>query len=549
MRYLIIILSVLGLTACDEPTRLDSSVDKKVDVAPASPSASPNDAKVSWYAGSVDEAFAEAGQKDTPVFLYWGAVWCPPCQEIKHTVFKTQAFINLSELFIPVYLDGDTSAAQAWGETFGVKGYPTMIVFNPEGEEITRIPGGIDITRYNDVLALSLNRMRSTASLIQYALSEPDKLQSRDFEQLAYYSWGQDASAVPADIDQTKLFHTLAELAPDGELSSRFFMQYLVALSHAEEENEEEGNASSVTPLHMGDDQSALKLRELLLSEELVLACWDSIAYYAEEILQLPIFNDEQRQDLEQLWSERVFLLRTNQTLSKAEKMAGWLPRLYVETRGERDLAAVVQDKLMAEMAIIDAQTPDSYERQSVINQMSYVLQQAQMKNSARQLLINELDKSAAPYYFMSALGSFAEEEGDTDSAIAWRKQAYETAVGDATRFQWGASYVRALIRMKPEAADTIATLGNTLIVSFQQTSELFAGRNFRVLKNLDKEIRAWQKNNAVNSAPNSVTFSSKIESLCRIQEGGSVELKNCESLLVAEPQLIEPNAQQSEAS
>jgi thioredoxin-related protein len=54
-------------------------------------------------------------------------------------------FIERSKLFVPVYLDGDTVNAQAYAEKFGVRGYPTMIVFDPAGVELTRIPGGIDL--------------------------------------------------------------------------------------------------------------------------------------------------------------------------------------------------------------------------------------------------------------------------------------------------------------------------------------------------------------------------------------------------------------------
>jgi len=140
--------------------------------------------KIHWYEGSVEEGFPLAKETNKPVFLYWGAVWCPPCQEIKHTVFKSKQFIAQTDLFVPIYLDGDTDRAQAWGEKFGVKGYPTMIVFNPSGDEITRIPGGIDISRYNTVLTLSLNEMRPTKMLVDFALNDPAKLQSSELVQL-----------------------------------------------------------------------------------------------------------------------------------------------------------------------------------------------------------------------------------------------------------------------------------------------------------------------------------------------------------------------------
>ena len=63
---------------------------------------------IDWFEGSVDEAFAEAKATDKPIYLYWGAVWCPPCYAISATVFKSPEFLERSKLFVPVYLDGDT---------------------------------------------------------------------------------------------------------------------------------------------------------------------------------------------------------------------------------------------------------------------------------------------------------------------------------------------------------------------------------------------------------------------------------------------------------
>ncbi|HXU54481.1 MAG TPA: hypothetical protein VN744_03550, partial [Casimicrobiaceae bacterium] len=33
---------------------------------------------IAWQKGDVDAAFASAMAQNKPVFLYWGAVWCPP---------------------------------------------------------------------------------------------------------------------------------------------------------------------------------------------------------------------------------------------------------------------------------------------------------------------------------------------------------------------------------------------------------------------------------------------------------------------------------------
>src|SRR5262245_26547673 len=99
-------------------------------VVPALAAGAPQD--LEWFKGSVAAAFTQAKRENKPVFLYWGAVWCPPCLELKATVFSQAAFIEKSRLFIPVYLDGDGAAGQRAGAEFGVVGYPTVVVLTPE---------------------------------------------------------------------------------------------------------------------------------------------------------------------------------------------------------------------------------------------------------------------------------------------------------------------------------------------------------------------------------------------------------------------------------
>ena len=167
---------------------------------------------------------AKAANK--PVFLYWGAEWCPPCAQIKSTIFSKREFQERSRLFVPVYLDGDTPSAQKYGERFGVVGYPTMILFRPDGTEITRLPGGVDVARYATVLDVALADARPVAEILAAARSG-GAVSDNDWRLLAYYSWGTDNGRVlpqePGAGDVPHAGRALSRRAAGGMRAAVFF--------------------------------------------------------------------------------------------------------------------------------------------------------------------------------------------------------------------------------------------------------------------------------------------------------------------------------------
>jgi thiol-disulfide isomerase/thioredoxin len=493
---------------------------------------------IHWFEGSIEEGFALAKAKNNPVFLYWGAVWCPPCQEIKHTVFKSPQFIAQTKLFVPIYLDGDTDRAQAWGDTFGVKGYPTMIIFNPEGDEITRIPGGIDISRYNTILALSLNTMRPTSMLVELALTEPSKLGTSDFVQLAYYSWGQDSSSLPEGTPAT-FFRDVSELSDEPEASARLYMQYLTSL--AEEFKTSESEDKSVEPAEPQSTEAYSRLMDYLDSTKLTLACWEYFGYYAKDIIGLPVFSEAELGPLKEKWQEKVLALRSEQSLSTAEQLTAWLPLLQFHFLDDNDALlpeSIIVD-LKADVKKADSETSNSYARQSVVSQIEYLLQSAKLYDEARELLLAELDKSASPYYFMSDLAYLEEEQGNLTEALEWRRKAYENSTGEATRFQWGASYVRAIIRITPEDKELVMASSMKLFDELQGDHAPFSGRNFRVLRKVNTQLSSWQSEQGTEELAQ--PFQSRIESLCERQKAPSLELDNCLTLTASPTNLHKP--------
>jgi thioredoxin-like negative regulator of GroEL len=496
---------------------------------------------INWFKGSLEEAFASAKNLQKPIFLYWGAVWCPPCQEIKNTVFKSSQFIAQSNLFIPVYLDGDTEQAQSWGEHFGVQGYPTMIVFNHDGEEITRIPGGIDVSRYAGVLELSLNHMRPTAMLVNLAIKEPEKLQNSDFTQLAYYSWQQDHKSLPED-QGSDLFYKISGLAieQNPEASARLFLHYLSTLADErlewQDETAKDQSENKAADLPEPAGESLGRIQQILASDELVLACWDYLNYNADTLVQLVTAEGTQRVNLMASWQSRVLALHKHPSLSTAEQLGAWVPTLefFALTNPDGQLDAETLSALLADVNAADKITKSPYTRQSVINQASHLLQDAKQTEAAEKLLTAELEKSKSPYYFMSSLASLAEDQDKVDEAIAWRKKAYDSSTGSATRLQWGAAYVRSLIRLKPEDSKLIVDTAMGLFENLQSDREAFAGRNFRVFRSLNEKLREWESSQ--ESSTYLASFHSRLAVLCETQVPDSLEATNCQQLLQASP-------------
>src|SRR5215510_2341553 len=151
--------------------------------------AAPKDDGIAWFDGDVDAAFAQAKRDRKPLFLYWGAVWCPPCNQVKVTIFNRQDFIARSRSFVPVYIDGDSPSAQALASRFKVNGYPTMVLFRPDGTEVTRLPGEVEADQYMRVLALGMHATRPVSALLAAVQSGRGSLTPADWRLLAYYSW------------------------------------------------------------------------------------------------------------------------------------------------------------------------------------------------------------------------------------------------------------------------------------------------------------------------------------------------------------------------
>ena len=522
-RTLLVLLFLVTLAACDQPAATDPAASAPVpqpEPAAEAKAGDINKAEISWFEGSVEEAFALSKEKDTPLFLYWGAVWCPPCVEIKNTVFKSPRFIAMTDLFIPVYLDGDTERAQTWGDTFDAKVYPTMIIFNPDGEEVTRLHAGINISAYNTVLQLSLDSMRPTRELVEAALEDPSSLTDTELQQLGYHSW-YDSRDLPQDLP-AKMFLELSEAAgsTSPEAAARLYLQYVTALG----ENDELEGADPA------------RIMAILSSPGLTFASWDYLIT-PESITPGLAGKEEEMAALKETWAATMHDGRHDERLSAKNQLYGWRPLLVFHFEGDEDkvkpLPVGVADAIRADVQAVDEGVAGSHSRQSAINTASNVFMLAGMTGDARTLLTAEIEKSKTPYYFMGSLAFLEEKEGNTAESLKWRQAAYESSEGPATRIRWWASYVQALVRLAPENSDTIIAASMYVFDQGQGMADIFSGANFRNLQRATVSLDEWDSEYHPD-ASKLTDFTAVLEIACARQEQDSQELASCSGLVQA---------------
>ena len=460
------------------------------------------DDPIPWFEGGFEDALELARQENKPLFLYWGAEWCPPCHHLKTTVFRTPGFVAKSREFIPVYLDGDDERAQILGEELGVVGYPTVLIFSPAGDEIMRMPTNIDAAQYVALLDSALTRMRPIAEVLAAVLQTgAADAAPEDLELLAFYSWGQDTEADLGDDEGYGTFAALWEGTPE-ELAiekARFLSLTMEAASARARGEGEDAPGPALSAEERQRYHEAVM--DLLENHEWVSANLDFVLYGCPEAI--PLLHPQTNPDREALtarWDEAAKRVEQDASMSVDDRLTAavtrvWLVTLDVPEGEEPELPAELVEHVRERVAWAAETVSDDSELQTVMSTMSWLLDQVGLTEEAEVLLTERMDDAHAPYYFMSVVAGMKKDADRPEEAVAWYRKAYDSARGRYSRFRWGSIYLRQVMALTPEDTETIESDSVEILGELLTLEDAFAGGNYSRLGQLDSAYRSWNEN------------------------------------------------------
>ncbi len=493
----------------------------------------PSSSGVAWQDATsdadIDRAFAQARAQNKPVLLYWGAVWCPPCNQLKATLFNRKDFAEQSRSFVAVHLDGDAPGAQKLATTFKVVGYPTLILFSPDRKEITRLPGEVDAAQVMQLLQLGMASGRPIAQVLADARAGKP-LTGGQWRLLAFYSWDTDEGAqAVAAAERGPLLRRLAAACPASEAAACTRLA-LKAIGDSAEKN-------APAP----DDATRARVAQVLADPALSRTYMDVLTNGAPEIVTaLAPRPGPDRATLVAAFDRALVRLQADTTLSRNDRLDALFSRIDLARLGQpRDtmhpkLPPALIQEVRDTAAATDREVTDAFERQAVIPTAAQLLEEAGLWKESAALLKSSLSKSHSPYYLMSELGSNARKQGLNAQALHWYQQAFDKSEGPATRLQWGSAYLGALVELAPGDSKRIEAVAQTVFDQAAGQPNAFDQRSGRSLQRLGAELMKWNadgKHQAVVDRLNA-----QLDGICAKLPAGEPQRATCDGVFKPAP-------------
>jgi thiol-disulfide isomerase/thioredoxin len=425
---------------------------------------------IEWVESGVEAAQELARSAGRPLFLYWGAVWCPPCNRAKSEIFARDEFVAATRSLICVQVDGDTPGAQQLAARLKLRSYPTLVLYRPDGSEITRLPCELDGELFTEALTAARFAAYSAAESLAAALDGTRVLSAAEWTLLSNYSWDTDEGVLLGGRDLGVTLATLSQLASAATTGEAPAAAAQIAA------------ASDRLRLHALVAQAG-RVPDASATEFLLRVFRDAVLARANmDILgnsghQLVRAATAQHADLATALAQAAQAWAGDTWISVPDRLMAVRLQMRMGRMGyaAEGLPALVRARVDAALSEVD----DAYARHTLVNTAVSALNDAGLAADAEALLQAEAPLSHSPYYFMLSLAASAKRRGDAAGVLLWYEQAWRNAVGLSTRIQWAVTYLSAVIDMAPGDEARIESAAAGIAADFSAAgADAFAQRN-----------------------------------------------------------------------
>jgi len=97
---------------------------------------------IQFFRGNWEAAKALAAKENKIIFLDIYASWCGPCKALKRNTFSdSEVGTFYNKHFINVALDGEAGEGSDLAQKYRIKGYPTLLFMDSNGQLIKKAAG------------------------------------------------------------------------------------------------------------------------------------------------------------------------------------------------------------------------------------------------------------------------------------------------------------------------------------------------------------------------------------------------------------------------
>lgn len=420
---------------------------------------------VHWREDGLRAARQRARTRGCPLLVWWTASWCPPCNDLRLSVFDSAAFAGLACGLELLQLDGDVPGTQQQGEALGVSFYPSVLLLDADGRELLRLGSGWEAEAFCAQLRDHLRDAEPVT--VRLARLHAGQGGPADATWLAIHSWSLDRERL-----EPLALRSLLEQAMD--LLPASTPEALALALHLLQAHEWDGTAPSDTSRHRLASVLAASLASTTL-------CFFDLYLLALRPDRLQVVaSGDALHALQQQLRHVLEALESDPRWTPTQQLTLLHGQLRLDAGGHD---AALRARACAAVNAFDRQLQGDDARLTALNMAADLLLALGDVEAAAALLEREAAGSVHAPYLLQARAGIAEQQGDLAGAAAWTGRAWAGTPPGAIRVARGVRHLRALDR-QPDAPEFASVL-DAVMTGLALQPDPQAGNHRRYLADL----------------------------------------------------------------